>query len=231
MIHSVQSFKYKNQELRITEWNGKTCFVVKDVANILGFNFYPNMTRYLDKREKGKCTIHTRGGLQSVCVITLSALLNYLETSRKNEAQPFLSWLKSEVLPIIQPHQNSSCTVLVDPVAGAKIIFEAAGILGTQLAIALDKVYTTYTGTSAFKTANIPLESPAEKESLTPTQIGLQLGLTAIEVNKILADMGFQHKIAGRWKALPPGKSYAVNHLQWTPDIISVIRAHIRSKS
>lgn len=243
MIHSVQSFKYKSHDVRITEWNGKPCFVVKDVANILDFNFYSNMTRSFDEREKGKSTIHTRGGLQSVRVITLSALLNYLETSKKSEAKSFLSWVKSEVLPIIQLHQNSSCPVLVDPVAGAKIIFEAAGIHGTQLATALDKVYMTYTGTSAFKTANIPLESPAEKNSLTPTQIGLQLGFTAIEMNKILADMGFQYKIAGRWKALPPGEPYAVmrdiwtsnnkkvNHLHWTPEIISVIRAHEGSKS
>ena len=127
--------------------------------------------------------------------------------------------------------QNNS--IAFDPIAGAKVVFEAAGIKGKQLALALDRVYMTYAGASALEAGQITLTSPTNKQLLTPTEIGSHLGLSVHGVNEILAGMGYQHKIAGKWEVLPPGEYYAVmrntdkSPLAWDASILDTIEQRI----
>ena len=74
----------------------------------------------------------------------------------------------------------------------------------------MDKVYRSYTGRSALEAGEIALTAPSKKQILNPTEIGEHFNLKARRVNEILAGAGFQHKINGKWEALPPGESYAV---------------------
>ena len=90
-----------------------------------------------------------------------------------------------------------------DVTNAAKIVFETAGIEGSRLALALDKIYQRHT-------RYITLEVGEVKVYLTPAEIGKHFELTARQVNVMLAEASYQYKIAGKWEALPPGKPYAV---------------------
>ena len=126
---------------------------------------------------------------------------------------------------------------------GARLIFEVAGIKGNQAALALDKVYRSYTGKSALQAGEITLTAPSNEQILTPTEIGEHYGLKAHRVNEILAGAGYQHKIAGRWEPLGDGEQYAVmldvgkrhkhkgtpvRQLKWTSSILPVFESLMR---
>lgn len=84
-------------------------------------------------------------------------------------------------------------------------ILATAGITGNQLGLALDKTAKHYTGVSLLELSGVQLKSPVQEQTLSPTQIGELLGITSRQVNEVLAGMGFQHKIAGKWEPLEPG--------------------------
>lgn len=134
--------------------------------------------------------------------------------SNKPEAKQFSRWVRHDVLPQIRKtgsYSNGNNTALpLGVIEGARAVFETAGITGNQATLALDKVFRSYTGRSALQMGEISLTAPTKKQILTPTEIGAEFGLNAQRVNEILAGAGFQHKIAGKWEALPPGEPYAV---------------------
>lgn len=148
-------------------------------------------------------TVYNFKGLLEIC--------RYSEQPKANAVMDFL-W---EVADEIQ-RTGSYSAVKGNPelpngvLEGAKLIFETGGIKGNQLALAMDKVYRSYTGRSALQAGEVALTVPTKKQILTPTEIGTHFGLKAQRVNEILAGAGFQHKINGKWEALPPGGDYAV---------------------
>ena len=127
---------------------------------------------------------------------------------------------------------------------GALLIFNTAGISGNQAALALDRVYRSYTGRSALETGNIILEAPKKNQLLTPTDIGRHFGISSHRVNEILAGAGFQHKINGMWEPLTPANDYAVmldvgkrhgngtavRQLKWNSDILEVLAKLIQQE-
>lgn len=226
--NALQVFNYKGREVRTTEIDGETWLVAKDVADILEIqNIRQNMDE-LDEDEKGVCNVYTPGGMQNMTVINEAGLYKLTFKSRKDEAKNFTRWVTHEVLPSIRK-TGSYSAVKGNPelpngvLEGARLIFETAGIKDNQLALAMDKVYRSYTGRSALQAGEIALTAPTKKQILTPTEIGTHFGLKAQRVNEILAGAGFQHKINGKWEALPPGEPYAVmqdvakNHKRGTP--------------
>lgn len=242
--NALQVFSYKGREVRTTEIDGEIWLVAKDVADILEIqNIRQNMDE-LDEDEKGVCNVYTPGGMQNMTVINEAGLYKLTFKSRKDEAKNFTRWVTHDVLPSIR--KTGSYGVLKgNPelpngvLEGARLIFETAGIKDNQLALAMDKVYLSYTGRSALRAGEIALTAPTKKQILTPTEIGTHFGLKPQRVNEILAGAGFQHKINGKWEALPPGEPYAVmqdvakkhkhgtpiRQLKWDSSILSVFPA------
>jgi len=215
MSNSLQVFNYNgDKSVRIIEIDGEPFFVAKDVADILEIRDAFNATKELDDDEKGTTKVSTPGGMQDMTVISEAELYTLLMRSNKQEAKPFRRWVTHEVLPSIRKtgsYSNGNNTALpLGVIEGARAVFETAGITGNQATLALDKVFRSYTGRSALQMGEISLTAPTKKQILTPTEIGAEFGLNAQRVNEILAGAGFQHKIAGKWEALPPGEPYAV---------------------
>ena len=222
---SIQVFSYKNKEVRTTEIDGETWWVAKDVCDILGITV--EATRRLEDDEKGLKKIQTPSGMQDMTVINESGLYTLLMRSNKEEAKPFRRWVTHEILPSIRktgsyslpPNSNISQSDL----ECAAFIYRSAGITGNQLIIALNNMYRTYSGKNALEAGDIQLEAPTKNQILTPTEIGKYFGIKAQRVNEILADAGYQHKVFGKWEALPSGEPYAVmqdvgkNHGNGTP--------------
>lgn len=88
----------------------------------------------------------------------------------------------------------------------AKFILEVAGVKGNQLAIGLDNLYKAETGKSLLALTGANLINEQQQTLLTPTQIGKEIGVSAIEVNKRLCAAGLQKKVDGVWVVTELGK-------------------------
>ena len=216
MTNALQVFNYKEKQVRTTIIDGEPWFVAKDVCDVLEIqNSNDTVAKELDADEKGIEKIYTPGGTQNMTIINEPGLYALVLRSNKPEAKSFSRWVRHEVLPSIR--KTGTYSVKADKgivpsgvMESAKLIFEVAGIKANQLALALDKVHASYTGRSALEAGQITLTAPSKKQLLTPTEIGSHFGFSANRVNEILAGAGYQHKISGKWEALPPGEGYAV---------------------
>ena len=92
----------------------------------------------------------------------------------------------------------------------ARMILDAAGIKDNQLALALDKVASHYTGYSLLALSGVTLVAPTKCQLLTPTEIGKHFGVSGRKVNKILCEEGYQKKNGNSYEPLEPGEPFAV---------------------
>ena len=93
----------------------------------------------------------------------------------------------------------------LDVINAAKIVFEVAGVKGSWLALALDKIYQKHVGYSALEVGEV-------KVYITPAEIGEYLGISTSQVNQILVEAGYQHMTSHGWEASPLGEPYAKVH-------------------
>lgn len=122
-------------------------------------------------------------------------------------------------------------------------IFNAAGIVGNQQALALDKIVRKKTGDSPLMLADVELEAPTKRQLLTPTQLGEKFdGLSGRKMNDLLANIGFQTKAPnGGWEPTEKGMPYAVmldvnkrhsdgtpiRQLKWDSSILEALRKYL----
>lgn len=97
-------FVFNGKPVRTLVINNEPWFVAKDVAEILGFDHTPTLTRTLDDDEKGVHIIHTPGGNQQMTIINEPGLYSAILKSRKPEAKQFKRWVTHEVIPTIRKH-------------------------------------------------------------------------------------------------------------------------------
>ena len=241
MNSDLQLFDYHGSAIRTIEKDGEIWFVAKDVCDILELSDVSMAVRSLDYDEKLIQALFVSGQMREVMTVNEPGLYSLIFKSRKAEAKEFSRWVTHEVLPQIRKTgtynaKDKQHELPSGVLEGARVIFETAGITGNQAALALDRVYRSYTGRSALDIGNITLEAPTNNQLLTPTEIGSHFGLKAKRVNQILAGAGFQHKINGKWEALPPadeyavmvdvgkkhGKGTAIRQLKWDSSILDV---------
>ncbi len=216
MDNSLQVFTYKEKKVRTTMIDGEIWFVAKDVCDILEIANHRDAVQSLDEDEKRVSEIPTpsNGGYSSVNVVSEPGVYALVMKSRKPEAKQFSRWIRHEVLPAIRKTGNytlrSNAIISPNDLECASLIYKSAGIKGNQLTIALNNMYKRYSGKNALEAGEIILEAPTKRQLLTPTEIGSHFGLKAHRVNEILAGAGYQHKINGKWEALPDGEQFAV---------------------
>jgi anti-repressor protein len=100
----VGSILFNNDVRRITDENDEYWWVAKDVCIKLGLNNSRRALMSLDDDEKSKAKIQTKGGLQSLAVISESGLYGLIFKSRKPEAIKFQDWVFDDVLPSIRKY-------------------------------------------------------------------------------------------------------------------------------
>ena len=212
----IQAFNYNSGIVRTLERDGEIWFVAKDVCDILGLMNPTEALKSLDDDEK--MTLRNseghsgqRGGAQSFNVINEPGLYRLAFRSNKPEAKKFTKWVSSEVLPTIRK-TGSYGVGSSDALECARIVFEAAGLKGNQLALALNKVARNYANLDTLALGQLALEAPSKRQLLTPTEIGLELGgLSPQKVNRMMADLGLQRRLFnGKWEPTRRGEPYAV---------------------
>ena len=215
MNSDLQVFDYHGSAVRTIDKDGEIWFMAKDLCDILELSDVSMTVRNLDDDEKLIQALFVSGQVREVMTVNEPGLYSLIFKSRKPEAKLFSRWVTHEVLPQIRKTGSYSVkdnqeVTTTDAVSAARIIFESAGIKGNQCALALDRVYRSYTGRSALDTGNITLTAPTNNQLLTPTEIGRRFGIKAKRVNQILAGAGFQHKVNDTWEAIGRGNDFAV---------------------
>lgn len=238
-MSNLINFNYNTLSVRTVEADDQIWFVAKDIATALEYNSN-NMGQLFGSvpdEWKGRNRIATPSGEQDMLCISEQGLYFFLGRSDKPKALPFQKWVAGDVIPSIRktgkyeaPKSAPKDYKLADLMEGAKIIFDAAGIEGAALALALDSVAVNETGKSMLKAAGLQIAAPKQKVLLCPRDIGAPFGLTPQAVNSILETRGLQHRNAnGKWEPTEKGKELGaellyVNKKQGTGTLVTQLK-------
>ncbi len=104
-MNEVQIFQSPEfGEVRTVTIDHEPWFVAADVCKALDIGDTHVAIRRLDEDEKGRCSIPTPGGLQSLSAVSEAGLYSLVLASRKPEARRFRRWIVHEVIPAIRRH-------------------------------------------------------------------------------------------------------------------------------
>ncbi len=104
MNTSLQTFDFNGHALRIFPTDDGQSFyaVAKDATDILGYQSAKDGLRSVPDKHKGRRSVPTLGGTQEMLCVDESGLYRLILRSDKPEAEPFMEWVTSEVLPSIR---------------------------------------------------------------------------------------------------------------------------------
>lgn len=115
------------------------------------------------------------------------------------------------VIPI-----DRKLVVAADSLDAAKRIAEMFGLEGNQALLSANNMVRSAIGVDLMEMAGVKrLVNESQEMNFTPTELGAKFGMSAVSMNKLLADCGLQHQViykAGkkRWEVTPDGKVFAV---------------------
>lgn len=192
---NLQTYVFENQEVRMIEQNNEPWFVGKDVAEVLGYSETNAMTRRLD--DEDFISTKLSGMNMKSTIINESGLYAAIIGSKLPNAKKFKRWVTSEVLPSIRKHgmyatADTVNKLLSDPDTAIKLLEtikqerEERQLLEQQIAEYEPKV--SYLDTILSST-----------DTVTITQIAADYGMSARQLNKLLNELGVQHKVSGQW--------------------------------
>ena len=234
--------------IRVADKNGEPWFVAKDVCEILGIANQWDAVSSLDEDEKITLTNtegNPRAGIpRTLNLISESGLYSLIFKSRKPEAKAFSKWVRSEVLPSIRKTGSYSVKIEkqngLSPVAtDFKALCEAASFLfdKNQAALCANTAIKKVYGEDLLALMGVPmLESPQQVRFYTPTELGKEIGKSAVAFNKVLLAKGLQVKTGDKWEATEAGKPYSrmfdtgkrsggapVQQMKWSHEVLGVI--------
>lgn len=199
---------------------GEPLFCLADICKILGLtNPSKVASQICEEFELPNLKLgsfDTGFGVKDFHMVDEAQLYFVLYRSRSDIAKPFRRWVDSEVLPSIrktgaystnQTEPKPKAITLETKVNVARIVLEAAGITGNQLALALDKGIRKDTGESTLEWTGTQLVAPTQERLLNPTELGKPLGLSPRTVNSRLQAKGYQIKGVAGWELTEKGKA------------------------
>ena len=231
-------------------------FVGKDVAEVLGYSDTNKaVSMHVDDEDKklnDKSSLSF--GQRGATLINESGLYALIFSSKLETAKAFKRWVTSEVLPAIRKtgYYQMPAPVQVFPAGSLAAAISDIG----DTAAAIEKVFAVKHG-MAMATASAMVEAkygidtkplkylmPPEQYPgyMNPTEIGRKLGgLRAVQVNKMLEQLGFQHKEGSSWRLDEAGREYGeekpyTNHghsgytIAWNDLILKVLKLAIDEK-
>ena len=177
---------FKNEmfgEVRtLTNEQGETFFVGKDVAQALGYsNTRKALQDHVDDEDKGVTKRDTLGGIQQMVVINESGLYSLVLSSKLPQARDFKRWVTSEVLPQIR--QTGGYIPTTNPRTG-EVLTES------EMVEAANKIVARTIARS-----NLPAD-----DCLTATQVAESLDVDVKQLNHFLVDKGVMYWSYGRYK-------------------------------
>lgn len=104
-----KSFKFNSMKIRTAIIDGEPWFVAKDVCDVLGIANPRNATARIPDKDKGVRQMDTLGGVQNISIISEAGLYRLVLRSDKPEAEPFIDWVTSKVLPALRKTGSYTC--------------------------------------------------------------------------------------------------------------------------
>ncbi|MGM0206450.1 bro family toxin-antitoxin system, toxin component [Enterococcus sp. DIV0421] len=184
-----QIFSFEDNQVRTFLVNDEPYFVGKDVAEVLGYERADNAIRnHVDEEDKLTHRISASGQNRNMTIINESGLYSLILKSKLPNARKFKRWVTSEVLPTIR--KTGSYTNVprsfADALRLAADLEEEKMMLEQQIAEYEPKI--TYLDTIL-----------ASKDAVTISQIAADYGMSAVQFNKLLHQLGVQRKVSGQW--------------------------------
>lgn len=107
----------------------------------------------------------------------------------------------------LQLEEEKKDIPLTEIIQATAILLKEADIEKNQLVLALDKVAKAETGRSLLTMAQVKLVADTQNQLYTPTQLGKEIGISAVKFNKALAFANLQVKVEDKWEMTPRGKN------------------------
>ncbi|HHD9873068.1 TPA: phage antirepressor KilAC domain-containing protein [Enterococcus faecium] len=187
-MNTPQIFNFEQNEVRTILVNDEPYFVGKDVADVLGYSNPQKAIRdHVDLEDKTQNDSFTVNGT-AVVLINESGLYSLILKSKLPSAKKFKRWVTSEVLPTIRKTGSYSNVPqsFAQALRLAADLEEKNQLLEQQIAEYEPKI--SYLDTILSST-----------DTVATSQIAADYGMSAIDLNKLLNELGVQHKVSGQW--------------------------------
>ncbi|HBM6882648.1 TPA: phage antirepressor [Enterococcus faecium] len=187
-MNTPQIFNFEQNEVRTILVNDEPYFVGKDVADVLGYSNPQKAIRdHVDLEDKTQNDSFTVNGT-AVVLINESGLYSLILKSKLPSAKKFKRWVTSEVLPTIRKTGSYSNVPqsFAQALRLAADLEEKNQLLEQQIAEYEPKI--SYLDTILSST-----------DTVATSQIAADYGMSAIALNKLLNELGVQHKVSGQW--------------------------------
>jgi len=227
-MSDITLFSFEGSSVRVQiDERGEPWFVAKDIVAVLGSEWSGHAVQHVPDLWKTMVSVTTISGRKDTVALSESGLNFYIMRSDKPKALPFQEWLAGEVLPSIRKTGSYShnpapqqVPVLSAAAEGRATVFETVAFMRRMMPTITSEMANACTLRALEAGGYVPKSVHEELRnmlsldwdkapSLTPTQIGQKLGMRAEQVNKLLADRGYQTRIGKRWEPPDAGKEYS----------------------
>lgn len=211
-MNELQLFNFNGSNIRTLLIEDEPYFVGKDVAEALGYEKPSQaVSKKVKSKHKGLSKMETPRGIQEMAVISEAGLYELVLKSKAPQAEEFQDWVTEEVLPTIRKHgayatETKLEEMLNDPqtmittlqrlkeeqdarkALQIEVEKQTEGRLVAEQQVAELKPKADYT--------DIVLQN---KSLVTITQIAKDYGMSGIEMNRKLHELGVQYKQGSVW--------------------------------
>ena len=222
-MSAIIPFKFDDHAVRtVVADSGEVWFVGKDVAVVLG---YADTVNALKQHCRGVVKRHpivdSLGRQQATRIISEPDLFRLVVNSKLPTAERFERWVFEDVLPSIRKTGGYAMPNTVaalpaptqDRVTSILLIGEAvARVPGVKPGIAMAAALTCIHENTGLAIETMRHALPACNEPLAavnPTKLGEHVGLSAKQVNRRLADLGYQYRNErDEWELTEAGRAW-----------------------
>lgn len=198
-------------DIRTVEQDGGIWFVGKDIAEALGYSNPSNaVISHVDDEDKLRTQIKYAGQNREVSIINESGLYSLVLSSKLPSAKAFKRWITSEVIPSIRKtgsynKPSKQPTTQQEQRAKAMLLNAQSRQCKLWLRLAETTDLPDYKHICQQKAAEVLAGSPvlpmqkAEKNTLSATEIGKILGITAHKVGMLANKFALKSDAYGKY--------------------------------
>lgn len=198
-------------DIRTVEQDGGIWFVGKDVAEALGYSNPSNaVISHVDDEDKLRTQIKYAGQNREVSIINESGLYSLVLSSKLPKAKAFKRWITSEVIPSIRKtgsynKPSKQPTTQQEQRAKAMLLNAQSRQCKLWLRLAETTDLPDYKHICQQKAAEVLAGFPvlpmqkAEKKTLSATEIGKILGITAHKVGMLANKFALKSDAYGKY--------------------------------